>query len=344
MSRNSKPYSRLYIERAALDYPHGQRLIRAFAGRPIVEIDDAHQVLGRKRQDYQMQKRDPAVVAIVLRPPFLYRAPALVRGERRLPVFYSDQARNCRYDCDYCFLQGMHHSAYPVLAVNSEDVYAEAIERAREGDFWLSIAYVSDILSFEPLIPFTRDWINRAALIPNVTIEVRTKGRLPESILACDRPSNLILTWSLSPAKVVRRYEGQTATLEDRIASIRLALERGFCVSIAIDPVLLIEGWREAYAALISDHIAPLLHAGVESVTYGAFRMGHDHMDTIQRARADSPILHYPFVESDGVSTYPVSVLTEIEREVGDRLRQASDSASRVISMIGRIDHEAAIE
>ena len=326
-------YKRLYIERRALDHEDGQRLVQQFADLPIVTIDDAMQVFGRRNQNFALQKTDPSIIAAVVEPR-LYEAPALVRGGRRLPVYYTDEARNCAFDCDYCFLQGMHPSAYPILAVNSHEIREAAIAQARASDYWLSVAYVSDILGFESLVPYTARWAEAIRGHSGVTVEVRTKGSAPASLLSIDPPDNLVLTWTLSPRPVVSRYERRTATLDERLASARTALERGFRVSLAIDPVLIVDGWQEMYGELVRDAVAPLTQAGVESVSYGAFRMGGTYMESIRASRGDSPIVHYPFADRDGVATYPDELLAQIDAIVGAPLRTLG-SGTEIISMLG---------
>lgn len=312
-------YSALYIEEEAASHPHGRTLIGRFADRPVIFVASHGEVFYRAHQDFQAQKRRPALVAAVARPPFLYRAPSYVAGAGDVPVFYTDQLRNCRYNCDYCFLQGMHPSGHTLVFVNTEEYRAAAASRAASERIWLSISYLTDIAAFEATLPLVGEWITFARSTPKATIEIRTKGATPSWIDA-EPVDNVVLVWTLSPRAVVTRYEGGTAPLEQRLQAARHAAERGWRVRIAVDPVVLVPGWRAAYASML-DHVFSVLDAqAIEAATYGVFRMGRDYLHRIAAARADSPIVHHPFHRSGRLMTYSPAEIDAVHRFVGAEL------------------------
>lgn len=317
MPRNSA----LYIEGAALEYPHGAALFERFADRPRITIDSYKEVFARPGQDIRGQKGRPALVAAVGSPPFIYDAPVHVAGPGDLPVRYNAQLRNCVYDCDYCFLQGMHPSGHTLVFVNSADFHRAAVARAREGDYWLSISYLSDILGFERILPLASEWIELARGTPGITLEIRTKGDA-HLVPSVDPPSNVVLVWTLSPAQIARRYERGTAGFEHRLQAVATAAERGWRVRLAFDPVVLVPRWGQAYREMLARVEADVPDAAVEAATYGVFRMGADYARRITTARTDSRILHHPFVRSGGLVTYSEQEIGAVHRVVGEPLRR----------------------
>jgi len=314
-------YRNLYIERAAAGHPNGQALLERHGSRPVVWIDSYSEVFYRAGQDFQEQKRAPALVAALADGPLLYEAPTRVCGVHDMPVFYNDQLRNCVYNCDYCFLQGMHPSGHTLVFVNSEAFHEAAARRAKDGPFWLSISYLTDILAFEPVLPIVSEWVAFARRTPEVTVEIRTKGEAPDFVRG-DPVANVVLIWSLSPPAVAGRYERGCASFENRVLAARTAAERGWRVRIAVDPVILHPGWATNYAEMLSALSARVEPESVEAATYGVFRVGADFMGRMSAARADSPILHHPFDRADRVSTYSAREIDAIHQAVGGPLRE----------------------
>jgi spore photoproduct lyase len=303
-------FERIYVERIAADHPQTRRILLSYPEAPVVTVEHYGEVFHRRHQEFQLQKRNPALVLAVARGRLLYQATSRIADDSSVATFYTDQLRNCPFNCDYCFLQGMHQSGYPLVFVNTEDYLAAAHAQSLEGAFYLTVSFLTDALAYEPLIPTVAAWVGFANEHSSVTIEVRTKS--DHVALLPNAPSpNVILTWTLSPRRVTNRYERGTATLSERLTAMGRAAERGWRVRAAIDPIVLIPEWREAYGELI-DQIVSIEPGLVEGVSYGVFRMNDDFLDAIQRARGDSPILHHPFDRSDSLATYTASEIDAI--------------------------------
>lgn len=320
-------YRSLYVEALAADTTVGRSLVDQFADRPVVEITSYHEVFSRPSQSVQAQKRAPSLIAAVASPPFLNEAPARVCARPgagpgsadELPVMYNDQLRNCVYNCDYCFLQGMHPCGHTLVFVNSEDYHDAAADRAKGGPYWLSVSYLSDIVAFEPVLPLVRGWLDFAREHPNVTVEVRTKGTA-SSLLRNEPAKNVVFTWTLSPPLVAARHEHGCASLASRLIAIRAAIERGWRVRLAFDPVILLPGWQAAYDELIAEVFTAVPQRAIEAATYGVFRVGLDHANRMIAARSDTPVLHHPFVRAHGMLTYHEQEIEAVHRTVGRAL------------------------
>jgi len=208
----------------------------------------------------------------------------------------------------------MHQSGYPLVCVNTEDYLQAAHAQSLQGAYYLTVSFLTDALAYEPLIPTVAAWVGFAGRHQSVTVEVRTKSDyialLPESPL-----SNVVLTWTLSPERVANRYERGTSTLLERLTAMETAASRGWRVRAAIDPVVLIPEWREAYGALV-ERLGALDPGVIEAASYGVFRMNNGFLDSMQRARGDSPILHHPFSHSGSLSTYSAQEIEAIREHL----------------------------
>ncbi|MFP4549710.1 MAG: radical SAM protein [Spirochaetales bacterium] len=303
MSPDALRFERIYVERDAADHPEAKRIVSLFTEASIVLVDYYGEVFHRRRQSFQLEKRNPALILAVARGQLLYEATSRIAERSSTPTYYTDQLRNCPFNCDYCFLQGMHQSGYPLVFVNSEDYLKTAHERSLEGPCHLTVSFLTDALAFEPLIPSVATWVAFANDHPSMTIEVRTKSRYASLLPLPPVNGNVLVTWTLSPEEVTKRYERGAATLEQRLAALEYAAKKGWRVGIAIDPVLLVREWRSAYQQLLS-RLETLELDVIESVSYGVFRMNHSFLETMQAARGDTPILHHPFTREGSLRTY----------------------------------------
>ncbi|MFP4510317.1 MAG: radical SAM protein [Spirochaetaceae bacterium] len=317
---------RVYVEKGARDYPDTTDILDRLSGVPVQDITHYKDVFNRPGQHFQVQKRAPALILAVERENLLYDGKARVASwGAELPLYYNAPVRNCAFNCDYCFLQGMHNSGNLVVFVNSGDFMSAAAERSTLGPIFLSISYLTDLLAFEPLIPICERWIRFAETNNNLTIEIRTKSDLFRVLRHIPAPRNTVLSFSLSPDKIARKYERGCAPLHGRLLAAREAIRAGWRVRLCIDPVIRTEDWRALYTAFIHEIFSRLPAAQVEEVSFGVVRLAPDFLKRIQIMRHDSDMLYYPFVHESGgdfgdVATYPNEVRTGMKGHVEEEL------------------------
>ena len=311
-------FSRIYVERKARAHPESERILTRLAGLPLVEIEDYQELFSRPRQSFSAQKRAPALVLAVKEGTFLYRGSERINSWQQSSVWYNDLIRNCVYDCEYCFLQGMHASAHAVINVNIEDYLAET-RRAlvREGRLYLSISYLTDLLGFEPITHYTQRWIEFARNIPNLEVEIRTKSDNWAALRGLAPSGNVVLVWSLSPVQVAATIEHGTASFANRLYSARNAIAQGYRVRLCFDPVVVGPGWEEQYRDCVAETFKRLPAGRIELVSVGGLRMGNDQFS---RLRKDDPArsgLFSPVERRNGITCYRGEVEARIRQVVG---------------------------
>lgn len=308
----------IYVEKRASQCTGTRQALHSFSDAQIVEIEHYASLFHRRRQSFRMQKERPALMIAASDGPFLYRSPDRVGGDGTR-MFYTDQVRNCLFDCDYCFLQGMHPSAHPVLFVNESD-YHEAVEHElASGPMHINTSFLSDALSVEAIVPTVEGWIRFAREHPDVTVEVRTKSAEVKPFLAHDPLPNVRAVWTLSPTEIARRYERGCAPLDARLDALSTLANAGWEPGVAIDPVILIPGWHSHYAALLAE-IPRFDPRTLSGVSFGVFRMASGHLDTIRGGRRDSAVLFHPFERHNGLATYKADEIAEVQRVIGEPL------------------------
>ena len=309
---------RVYYEAGALEWPDASLILKRLSHLPQVEIDHYKDVFNRPGQHFQAQKRAPALILAVERERLLYEGSERVESwNGNVPLYYNAPVRNCVFNCDYCFLQGMHNSGHIVLFVNTSDFMDEASKRADQGPIFLSISYLTDLLAFERLWPVCRQWIEFAETHPNIDLELRTKSEYFSAIRDIPTPRHTVLSFSLSPPAIAGAYEKGCAGFAGRLFAAYQAQQAGWRVRLCFDPVIRVDGWQEQYRKAIEETFRRLDPEYVEQVSYGVVRMAPDFLSRIQGMRSDSDILYYPFDREklpDGstVSTDPEDARTEM--------------------------------
>ena len=126
-------FSAIYIESEVREHDRVKELLERFSSIPHIDCQRYGEVFNRKRQNFRIQKKFPALILakkygnLVLPSPDGY-------GFDGGKSYYFSHMLNCIYDCRYCFLQGMYRSANYVLFVNYEDFESQIIESIKASD------------------------------------------------------------------------------------------------------------------------------------------------------------------------------------------------------------------
>jgi spore photoproduct lyase len=321
----------IYVEKRAQHYPGTERILSLFPAARQILIDHHSALFHRKRQSFRLQKEHPALIVALSEGPYLYTAPSRV-DSGTIRSLYTDQLRNCLFDCDYCFLQGMHASAYPVIHVNNDDYHSAAIMLASDDHIRINTSFLTDALSFEHIIPTVSGWMGVAEHNSRIHIEIRTKSAVNTPFLNRPPLSNVTGVWTLSPRKLADRYERGCATIDERFAALEALVESGWRPGVALDPIILVPGWQKLYAELVDEMAARLSPDRTGGISYGVFRMATAFLETTRSSRADSPILYHPYERKDGLATYTDAELEQVQSVIGTRLvdRYGSDQVTFV--------------
>lgn len=329
----SPSFSHIYVERAALEYADAKRVLDLYPDAVCIPIDDYKEVFNRSGQRFQIQKALPKLILAVKRDGLLYRGSERIEsfGDRNLS--YNSLVRNCLYNCDYCFLQGMHPSAHIVVFVNNEDFLRAADEELAHGPLYLSLSYLTDLLAFEGIVPFCRRWIEAVAARPGLTVEIRTKSDNYRAISDLHPQSRVVLSWTLSPEGIAAAYERGTASFKNRLFALRAALADGWRVRVCLDPLLRIAGWREAYEECIDEIARRVDLRAIEGWSIGTLRMPNTYLKRILSDRKDSDILYHPFQVERGNVAYSRAEDLEMKNAVTEMLTRGVERSK--ITLVG---------
>ena len=307
-------FSRIYIEKEAMDYPLARAVLDKLPQAKRVMIDHYKDVFNRPRQDFRAQKGSQQLILALKRPPYLYPLSPLCETYGYGRAFYATPVLNCPYDCDFCFLQGAYPSAHMVVFVNDGDFFG-AVRNEKE-PFFLSVTYENDLMALEGLIPWTGQWLDFAKEMPHMEMEIRTRSSNLGVLDGREPMPNVVLAWSLSPAEAAGKYEKRAPAPARRIEAARRVMDAGWRVRLCIEPVIRIPHWEEKYRDLIDAVFHELPADKVDSAVADVFRMGRQGFDSIFKTRGDTDLFSFrPAAAGDSV-TYPEC------REMGHSVRE----------------------
>jgi len=209
---------------------------------------------------------------------------------------------NCIYDCSYCILQDFLWNN-PLLKafVNIEDVLTElgaVFDRYPKNIYRVGTGEIADSLALENILPYTDYLIPFFNLRENAVLELKTKSACVDNLLQHD-PKNVIVSWSINPRKIVDAEEKFASSLKDRLDAARRCREKGFRIGIHFDPVILFQGWEEAYQETVNLLFDTLGDEPLEVISLGGFRYRSLLKRVASERHPDSLLFHGEYVKGE---------------------------------------------
>ncbi|MDD6102499.1 MAG: radical SAM protein [Clostridiales bacterium] len=309
-------FSCIYVTEAAFNYPLSKSIIDRYSDLKIMKISHYKDVFNRKNQDFCRQKKKPALILATNDNELVYPGARTCQDFGAEDFYYTSLIKNCIYDCEYCYLQGMYPGANVVVFVNIEDYFEEVSKFDRP--ISLCLSYDTDMLALEGLTGFAGQWCEYLREHKNVLAEIRTKcGSL--SIFDRDIPDNLVLAYTISPPEAAGRYEHGAASYELRKKAFYKSLSLGVKTRLCIDPIIPVENFEEVYGAMIDDIFADSAAGDVKDVSIGSFRISKEYIGNMKKVRL-TPFSTYPYCVRDGICGYEEEINGRIVGFVREKL------------------------
>ncbi|WP_024789989.1 radical SAM protein [Lebetimonas sp. JH292] len=287
----------VYLEKRAENYEITKHIIKKYNPK-VITITHYKDIFNRSRQNFNWQKSQNRLILAVKENVSFYKGSKFCNSKGYENFYYSTQILGCVYNCEYCYIGGMYPSGYPVIFVNEEDFIKEA-EKLKNA--FIPISYESDLAAFEGIYPFHKKWVELAEKRDDLLIESRTKSanvsKLPDN-----PPKNFILTFSLSPNEITK-FEKRAPNIEKRIKALNLALNKGYNVEIAIDPVIKTENFKEIYKNFIKYLNENINLNKINNIETGAFRMNKEFLKRLKKIHL-SEVTWYPYEIKNNEARY----------------------------------------
>lgn len=254
---------RVLLTRAALEWPLARVIAErgSALGSDVVELraDRLEGLRGPdERATYALAK---ATLAVVVSPP----------SQRKLqPIPPSADwqfhlARGCPAHCQYCYLAGslagppvtrVYANLPEILAglhpyLGTGTVTSKSTERANEGTTFEASCY-TDPLALEHLTGALATTIEHfGAWEAPAQLRWTTKFDAVDTFVSLEHRKRTRVRFSVNARTITRRFEGGTATLDERLNALRTLALAGYPVGLTIAPIMPLPNWRDEYGELL---------------------------------------------------------------------------------------------
>ena len=160
----------------------------------------------------------------------------------------------CPFACNYCILQAyLEDKSQAVFHTNWTDLEAELEKFLAVGnEVRIGTGELSDSLAYENVYPTAALVLELFRHYPETIFEFKTKATLVQPLLAVKEiPKNIVVSWSLNPAAIIKNEELLTPTLSRRLQALKAIQDKGYKIGIHFDPLILFPNWQTHYRELI---------------------------------------------------------------------------------------------
>ena len=236
----------------------------------------------------------------------------------------------CPYDCAYCYLAGtpgVWFSPTVKVFVNLDEILGEIDRNARrtgrECAFYLG--KLQDGLALDPLTGYSRRLVPFFAGHPLARMTVLTKSTAVENLLDLDHRGRTILSWSLNPREISRKFERNVPPVEERIEAIQKCANAGYPIRAIVMPIIPVDGWQAVYRRFVEDLLArvPLQRITLGGICSFPTALRLTELKLTRRNPISLRLDRCSKSSGDGRTRFPQALRAEFYGEMIDAIRQA---------------------
>lgn len=313
---------KIYVEKDILDHPFTQKILSKIKSSPITFIED-YKKIGQDKSFNQRADEDKNSLALASKKGELIKS----IGRMDHGQFYLFHEIDCKYDCEYCYLQYYFQTKVPVIFVNRDEVLEKIEELLNSFDNpYFHVGEVCDALAFDDLTEFSLDIVSLFNKYPNGTIEFRTKSTNVDNLISGNNPpNNVIPSWTFSPQEIADMIEHKTPSFNERLGAAKRSQEAGYTVGVRLDPIIRIEGWEELYQKMVQKIFAKLDTKQIDYISLGTPKHNKVLFETIKKRFPASPtILGELFPSTDGKYKYLKFQRVEMYKKMISWIRESA--------------------
>jgi len=320
VNRKFKP-SKIFVEKDVKNSYLVKNFKNAFPDVAIEEINLYSDYL-RNNNFHITRLKEPIIFLIKEKWDFLKPCPC-TRAHLGCGYWVLNLGFGCPYDCSYCYLQCYSNFPGIILPANIDDFFTEFDAlykklkkpiRIGTGEFCDSLA-LDEITQYSTkLIPYFKD--------KNVFFELKTKSNRISNLLNISPPSNVVISWSLNPASLIKEEEMAAASLSERLLAAKAIQQKGYRVAFHFDPIIYSDDWKKTYRQTIKE-LYSLLKPPFSWISLGTLR-SHRRLKAITEMRFPESRIFYGelFLGEDKKLRYPLFLRHEIYENMVQWIRE----------------------
>ena len=275
----------IYMEPQVEEYARGREILARFPDATRIEIA-SHWKIPELRDndelvsDWVKVKRHVLVLGVK-------KSLQCMPYERSCDFVAPSHANGCALSCSYCYVGRRKGAANPISTFVNIEQICGFMERhagrqgvkttATQADdrYWTYELGTNSDCSVDAVVSNNiKDLVALFRRVPNAKGTFATKY-VNRALLDYDPQGKTRCRFSLMPPAIAKILDVRTSKIADRIATINDFVEAGYEVNVNFAPVVVYDGWLEAYAELftmlddtISDRAKQQLQAEVAFLTH----------------------------------------------------------------------------
>ncbi len=334
----------IYVENSIKQHPRAQAILKKFKDATVIECEHYGEIFNLKAQNFRLQKQKPALILAEKKNNLVLPTPEGfgIGGEQN---YYFSHMLNCVYDCRYCFLQGMYHSANYVVFVNYED-FQDAIKQTLSMSVNKSLlnlackntlqsidsayffsGYDCDSLAYEPITKFVENFLPFFANYPQAILELRTKSTNIKALLKQEVIQNCVIAFSFTPEEISVAVEHKVPSVSKRIAAMNQLAKQGWKIGLRFDPLIYKENFTQQYQQLLANIFQELSIKQIHSVSIGPMRFPVKMYQKLVNLYPSDKLLAQPLERRNQNMTYTMEKENEMKKIVLTSLANYLDEA-----------------
>lgn len=310
---------KIFVERRVIKTDQTKRILDKLSGIPVEVIEDQEIIKREIRLSADPVGKGKRILLLTEQKSFIRPCPC-TPGCVGCGYWTIDLDTNCPLDCSYCILQGYLEEQPLTVAVNRGDLKKELdlfFAQKKMKVLRIGTGELGDSLALDDL---TENSIFLAELFrnfPDYYLELKTKTARIDLLLEMKPASNIILSWSLNPEKIVHSEEKGAASLSQRLNAAARAVNHSFRVAFHFDPVIHYPGWLEDYREVIEMIFKMIPAEAITWISLGTLRFPAELLNVARRRFPESTIYEHEFIRSwEGKFRYPRPLRLKIYGEL----------------------------
>ncbi|MCM8801604.1 MAG: hypothetical protein NC912_06400 [Candidatus Omnitrophica bacterium] len=303
----------IIIEKDAYTSSLTQRFIKAFPKAKRILIESLKSYL-RCRLPFTIKdynRRKDVIFIINEKADFFKRCPCT---KKAISCGYHifNLSFGCIFECTYCYLQGYTNSPGIIFSSNLDrffdlfNAYKKPKMRIGSGEF-------TDSLMLDHITEYSLEIIDFFRKYPDARFEFKTKSKNIENLLKAKHKGNIVVSWTLSPERIIKENEFFTARLSERVISIERCIQAGYKIGLHFDPVIYFDGWRKEYSNLIEMLFRKIKPKDIAWISIGTLRFNPRLKPIIEARFPHNKILDQELIYGfDNKLRYPSKIRQQI--------------------------------
>jgi len=235
-------------------------------------------------------------------------------------------SNGCPFYCTYCYLAFVYrkHAPFIKININYETMFRQIRWVIPEpgGTVSFNLGEMLDSLALDHVTNLTTRLVPFFSEFSNAYLMLLTKSNNIANLLQLKPNRQIVVSWSINTQQMIETHEIGAASLSRRIQAAKACRDHGYRIRFRIDPGMLHQEWRDAYADMIGrvmTTVAP------ENITLGMLRLLPGHLRLAQAAYGSrAQKLHSSDLvkgASDGKLRYPPEKRIEFYTFLAETIR-----------------------